>query len=351
MFFMGLHHAREWPTVEICLTIANRLTSQDRVNQTITDLVNNRRIWLVTCVNPDGYYRTHDQGMTGGKTCITSPMDDTTGVDLNRNYGGSSNGNAWGAWGSIGSGSVTHQPDYETYCGPGATSEYEIQAIRNVFLQNDICAGITWHTYSELVMWPWGYSYSDHVPDNTYISQIGQQIASRITRDSGSGTYTPQQSSALYPTTGDTIDWAYGNAHYIQGKTTFEYSIEACSDFQPPASRLDQICNENFDGALYLLQQAQTIRDSVVPRVIPPVLNEIHQQGTGTYNISWVEQNPAANPDYFQLDELTGLTLRTDTAEAGTSDWTLDGFTVSASGTILRPIASNRATKMKTFLP
>jgi len=204
VFYMGLHHAREWPTVEICLNIADQLTSQYGSDPDITDVVNNRRLWLVTCVNPDGYYYCHDQGHDWRKNRHYFPEFGTYGVDLNRNYAGSSDGNPEGCWGSIGDASVTHNPDYETYCGPGSSSEIEIQPIQDIFLENDICASITWHTYSELVMWPWAYSGSEHTPDDVYLSQVGQQIASRITKDSGSGTYTPTQSSGLYPTTGDT---------------------------------------------------------------------------------------------------------------------------------------------------
>ena len=130
---MGLHHAREWPTVEICLHIANNLTSLYGVNSTITSLVNNRRIWIVPCVNPDGYYYCHDQGHDWRKNRHYFPQYGTYGVDLNRNYNGSSDGNAWGAWGSIDSASVTHDPSDEVYCGPGPTSELEIQAISNFF--------------------------------------------------------------------------------------------------------------------------------------------------------------------------------------------------------------------------
>jgi len=61
VFFMGLHHAREWPTVEICLRLANNLTAGYGVNSTITNYVENRRIWIVPCVNPDGYVWCHDQ--------------------------------------------------------------------------------------------------------------------------------------------------------------------------------------------------------------------------------------------------------------------------------------------------
>jgi murein tripeptide amidase MpaA len=326
VFFMGLHHAREWPTVEICLNIVNQLTSKYGSNQQITDLVDGRRIWVVPCVNPDGYYYCHDLGFDWRKN--RRPYPGGIGVDLNRNYGGSSDGDPWGSWGSVHSGAATHDPGEEVYCGPAPFSEAEIQAISNVFLENDIQASITWHTYSELVMWPWGYTPS-HAPDYTYLKQVGEQIASKITRDSGSGTYTPQQSCTLYPTTGDTTDWAYGYGQYIQGRPTFAYTIEACSSFHPSASYLDQIVTENFDGALYLLAEAENIKNNVIPRVLPSIIDEMELDADGEYNVTWQEQNPSANPSKFQLDELIGPNIGTDDAESGSGYWTLNGFSSS----------------------
>ncbi len=331
VFYMGLHHAREWPTLEICLHIADMLTSEYDTDPVITDIVNNRRLWLVPCVNPDGYYYCHDQGHDWRKNRHYFPEFDAYGVDLNRNYDGSCNGDAWGAWGSLGPGSVTHNPDYSVYCGPYAMSELETQAISEIFLQNDIHASISWHTHGELVMWPWGYSASEHTPDDTYMSQVGQEIASLITKQDGFGYYDPTQSSGLYPTTGDTTDWAYGYTHYVLGKTTFAYTIEACSEFQPPANKLDQIVDENFDGALYLLQEAENIKNNVVPRVIPPEIDEMTSNPDGDYTVSWQQRNPDADPDFFQLDELTGLLMLTDDAESGSTLWELDGFSLSDS--------------------
>ena len=330
VFYMGLHHAREWPTIEICLYIANQLTSQYGTDPDITNVVNNRRLWLVPCVNPDGYYYCHDLGNDWRKNRNYFPQYGTYGVDLNRNYAGSNDGNIKGAWGSIGAGSVSHYPSSEVYCGPGQFSELEAQAIRNVFMQNDICATISWHTYGELVMWPWGYTPS-YAPDRTQLMQVGQQIAQKITKQSGSGTYTPQQSCTLYPTTGDTTDWAYGYGHYIEGQPIFAYTIEACSSFHPSASYLDQICMENFDGALYLLQEAENIRNTVIPRVVPPHIDDMPINDTGNYIVSWQETNPNAQPNYFQLDEMTELTITTDNAESGSGLWNLEGFTISTA--------------------
>lgn len=325
VLFMGLHHAREWPTVEICLYIADELTSIYETDSNITDIVDNRRLWLVTCVNPDGYYYSHDQGNDWRKNRHYLPEFDTYGVDLNRNYAGSCNGDKWGAWGSVGAASVSHNSTQEIYCGPGTISELETQAIRDIFLENNICACISWHTFGELVLWPWSYSQWKETPDNTYLSQVGQKIASKITCQSGSGTYTPQQSAELYPTTGDTTDWAYGYAHYVQGRPTFSYTIEACSSYHPSAVHLDQICEENFDGALYLLQEAENI-SNVLPRVMPPVIDEMSIDPDGNYTVSWEEQNPDADPDYFQLDELTELSIWMDDGESEAKFWDLEGF-------------------------
>jgi carboxypeptidase T len=330
VFFMGVHHAREWPGAEICLNIANNLTTGYGVNSTITNWVNNRRIWIVPVMNPDGYYYCHDLGNDWRKNRDYFPQYGTYGVDNNRNYNGSCDGNSWGAWGSIASGSVTHDPSSEVYCGPGPTSEQEDKAIVNIFSHNNISASITFHTYGEEVMWPWGYTGAAS-PDNSYLASAGQQIASRITDQSGSGTYTAHQSYGLYPTTGDTIDFAYGYSHYVQGRATFVYCIEACNEFHPPASYLNQICKENTDGAFYLLQEAQNIRDTVVPRVIPPVIAHMANDSDGNYRVSWTLQNQNANPDYFQLSEMRNLSIKTDDAESGSGLWKLDGFTVSTA--------------------
>jgi carboxypeptidase T len=330
VFYMGLHHAREWPSVEICLFIANNLTSLYGANSTITNLVNNRRIWIVPVTNPDGYYYCHDLGIDWRKNRDYFPQYGTYGVDTNRNYNGSCDGNIWGAWGSIANGQVSHDSSSEVYCGPGPTSELEDQAVTRMFLNNNICATITFHTYGEEVMWPWGYTGAQ-TPDNAYLTSVGQQIAQRITSQSGSGTYTAHQSYGLYPTIGDTIDYAYGYAYYVQGRATFAYCIESCADFHPSASYLNQICKENCDGALYLLQEAQNIQDTVVPRVLPPVIDEMSNDSGHDYTVSWQEQNIAADPDAFQLDELTNLSVTTDDAESGSGLWTLDGFTVSTT--------------------
>jgi len=127
VFLMGLHHAREWPTVEICLNLADELTSNYGSDPDITDLVDNRRIWLITCLNPDGYYYCHDLGNDWRKN--RRPVPGGIGIDLNRNYAGSSDGNPWGSWGSVGTGAITNNPGDSLYCGPSPFSEVDLMIL------------------------------------------------------------------------------------------------------------------------------------------------------------------------------------------------------------------------------
>jgi len=322
ILFIGLHHAREWPGLEICLTIIEDLTASYEADSEIKDLVDNNRIWIVPCVNPDGYYYCHDQGRDWRKNRHYFPETGTYGVDLNRNYGGSSNGDPVGMWGSLASDSVTHYPSSSIYCGPSPGSEVEVAAIKNLIINNPIHCGITYHTYGELVMWPWGYA-DQRAPHDSLLSLVGQNIASLIGRQSGTGTYTPTQASGLYPTTGDTCDWAYGYGNYVLARPLFFYTIEACSSFHPDSSYLEVITSENLEGALYLIDQAHTVK-SLTPRVLPPRLTETHN--TSSITLEW---NDDEHADYYQLDQLTNPTTHIDTAEEDNTLWHLHGFSRS----------------------
>ena len=160
------------------------------------------------------------------------------------------------------------------------------------------------------------------------MSDVGKNIAFRIETQGGSGTYDPGQSAELYPTTGDTTDWAYGYYHYVLGKPMFAYTIEACSSFHPSSSKLDQIVTENFNGAFYLLNEAENISE-VVPRVLPPNIISIYEETDNNIKISWDEKNPKANPIKYQLQELSDLNVLLDDVEKDSEDWIIDGFTKS----------------------
>ena len=330
--YMGLHHAREWPSLEVAYDIADRLTSGHGSDFTITDMVVNRRIWVIPCVNPDGYVYDHDQGNDWRKNRRYFPEFGTYGVDLNRNYGGSANGAPGGTWGSIGPASqaTSHNPDESVYVGPSAFSEPESQVMRDFFNAYNITIAISYHTHGELVIWPWAYDGGEQTDDNTLMVSVGQGMAAEIGGQSG-GTYLPQQSAGLYPTTGDTTDWAYGHRYYELGKNTLAYTVEIGESYHPPSSELQQILDENWDGALYVLEEAASAESQMTPFVLPPILSTPTVDADGDYTVSWTQQNPDAGADTYELQELTGLSVLTDDAEAGTGNWNVEGFSLSTA--------------------
>ena len=329
---MGCHHAREWPTVVVPYEFASRLTSEYGTDATITDLVNNHRIWIIPCVNPDGYYYSHDQGVTYWRKNRRPVGGGEYGVDLNRNYDGASNGDPAGEWGSIGTGSQSHNQSQDTYVGPTPFSELETQAVRDFFNARDVTLSISYHTYSELVLWPWGHDGNSQTDDNALMVSIGQGMAARITQQDGFGTYTPQQSSALYPTTGDSDSWIYGYRYYEQGKNTLAFTVEMGQSFQPAqGTTLDQIVDENWDGALYAMQQAASAEAQMTPFVLPPLLSAPTVDADGDFTVSWMQKNADAGADLYELQELTGLAKLTDGAEAGLGNWTNELFATSTA--------------------
>jgi len=330
LLFMGLHHAREWPTLEICLFYADTLARAYGVDSQITEIVDSREIWIVPCVNPDGYVWCHDLGHDWRKNRRYFSEYGTYGVDLNRNYDGACNGDPRGEWGSITGWATSHNPSTSVYCGPYPFSESETQAIRDLILVHNFVFTVSYHTYGEEILWPWGYTY-DRAPDASILSQVGNTMASKITCQSGYGTYDGYQSSGLYPTTGDTDDWVYGYNLYVGGKNTLSYTIETCNEFHPPASELNQVVRENFDGALYLCEIADNVAKVMIPRVMPPTIKIIDYDSAGNYTICWSPPNTNSNPNYYQLDELTNLSIVTDDAESINSCWNFNGFDTSSA--------------------
>jgi len=282
IFYMGAHHAREPLSTEVTFYILNHILQQYGVDPEITTSVNTKEIWFVPIVNPDGHKIVLDQINTSwrknirdndnnGQITPATPWNYPDGVDPNRNYG-------W-QWGGEGSSS---SPGTQTYRGPAAFSEPEVQAMRDLMASRHFVAGITYHTYSELVLWPYGYTMNASAPDASALSALGIQMAATIPR-LGSGYYTAQPSWALYPAAGVTDDYAYGK-HGI-----FCYTIELATQFIPPPSQVAQVCQANLQAALILLNRVDhsTLTGIVTDAVTgDPVIAEVYVENidnTGLY--------------------------------------------------------------------
>jgi carboxypeptidase T len=256
----SLHHAREHLTVEQSLEIIHLLADNYRkvpttaLQQRVTNIVNTREIWIVPMVNPDGAEFDISSG-TGFQNWRRNrqPIGPglPIGIDLNRNWGY--------MWGCCHGSSGT--PGATEYRGQYPWQAPEVVALRNFILSRrvggiqQITEAISWHTFNEQVMWPYGYTKTD-IPrtmtadDHAAFVALGTGIANR-------NGYTPQQMSDLYVLDGDASDWMYGDQR-IFAFTIEEYPTDRSNvgGFYPPDSVITRETTRNDDAVLYFLEQA-----------------------------------------------------------------------------------------------
>lgn len=243
VIFMGGHHAREHLSIEIPLLFARHLLeAYVKGDPEITKLIDSRDIHIIPMVNPDGAeYDIADGRYKSWRKNRSQNGDGTRGVDLNRNYG-----YGWGTGGS------SQDPSSEVYMGPAPFSEPEARAIRDfVEKQTNATTLLSFHTFSELILYPWGHVY-DPIADGRDRA-VFETMAKTMAKWNG---YTPEQSSELYIASGDTTDWAYGE-HKIFA-FTFELDPSSIWDggFYPGQAAIPVVFNKNLRPCLYLIEHA-----------------------------------------------------------------------------------------------
>lgn len=246
VLFTCNQHAREHLTTEMCLRIVNRFTDEYAGNDGIKNTVDNREIWVIPTVNPDGSIFDVASGQYEG----WRKNRQDAGTDLNRNWG-----YKWGCCGGS-----SGDPNSETFRGNEAFSAPETKAIRDftnsrvINGTQQIKASLDFHTYSELVMWPFGHT-SDQVTEGMTQQEYDrfEQVGTQMAETNG---YTPQQSSALYVTDGDITDWMWGQ-HKIFSFVFEMYPSEGGIDgFYPPDEVIERETTRNDQAVDILLKEA-----------------------------------------------------------------------------------------------
>ena len=274
VFFNGNHHAREWLTIEINLYSMHFFTDNYGTNSTVTDIVDNRQIWIIPVVNPDGRtidsvgddpadhaeqpYGWRKNGRDNNGDEVFDFFDD--GVDLNRNYD-------W-LWGSSGQDS---DPESYTYGGPYGFSEPETQAIRDFCREHDFVFALNYHTYSQLILYPWGWTYEDTADHDLFVT-LAWDLNGVITNTVGSSYdgYIPSQGADLYPTSGGSDDWMYGELGILSftpeafpyydwtggGPENHPYIQDPWDLFHPSDDAVLPVCQDNIHAFVLLCQIA-----------------------------------------------------------------------------------------------
>jgi len=324
----AMHHSREWATPQACRYFADTLLRNYATNPEFQNFINNHQIWVFPIINVDGYCYDYPNQRSWRKN--RQPFGSAIGCDPNRDYNGCCNGNRMADWGALVNGSRTsHMPSSDVFFGGHGAWGKEIAALTEFFKRHTFVADVSLHSYSELVLWPYGHG--EQTPDNAFYVNLGQRVAAQISRLSG-GTYTPEQSNALYPANGGSCDWMYGWARHIGGFPCISFVFEIGTAFYQQTSQLDAIQREVFDGLWYLYKRSDSIVQVLEGMVPRPILAPMDSSNTGNFTIHWTPIRPEHNhPDNWELEELSGLEVVTDDIESGTGRWTLQGASQSTT--------------------
>jgi hypothetical protein len=244
------------------------LVDEDWSEGRITYLVNNREIWVVPTLNPDGTVIDQEMQSQGSGSWRKNARDnnengefepDYDGVDLNRNFPYMWDANQQGIISEDGV-TVTLDsslPSSGTYRGPqdnfdddgdsivpfpdiedkdGGFSEPETQAIEGLMnrldsdgfhhnMRSDVGISLAYHAVGGWVIWPWGFTQAP-APNEDLLVHIGHEYMDQTG-------YTSWWEEGMYMTSGDSDDYLYGSHGALA--YTIELNDEDGAGFHPPA--------------------------------------------------------------------------------------------------------------------
>jgi len=327
VLFTGAHHGREWPSYEVPFYFLKYLfhhygktpidddgdgffnediydgrdndgdgaIDEDEDEARITWLVNNRQLWVIPMLNPDGVAYSHKQRDSGWDDDNTlwrknrepneNPVtgepypenvggNDMWGTDINRNYGFH--------WGELGYQGMA-DPSREDYIGPldkkdndndrrinedrmdnidndgdgdidedprGGFSTAETMAVKKLIEEHDFVITLNFHTYGDVIYWPWMWTLQ-LPPDEVLFYHLAKGMSEFNSYGFRNMSERAQDTFSRHPPVdGDSNDWMYGK-HGI-----LSFTIEMGTQFIPPVEETMDICKLHVGSNLYVLEAA-----------------------------------------------------------------------------------------------
>ncbi|XP_039271139.2 carboxypeptidase B-like [Styela clava] len=228
-------HAREWISPAFCQCFTRNLLKSYGSDPVFTNQLNKLTFHIVPVVNVDGYaYSWTDQRLW--RKTRSNYGTRCNGTDPNRNC------NAY--WGGPGS---SPNPCSDIYYGPAMESEIEVHALANFIRDNaqTIAAYITVHSYSQMIIYPYSYTYELSATHNVldkYAKQMKDAIynvfSKEYTYGSGAG--------LLYAAAGGSDDFAYDEG--VPLSYTYELRDTGEYGFLLPENQIEETCVETTAG-------------------------------------------------------------------------------------------------------
>jgi len=195
----GAHHGNEYMSLELPLLLAWHLVGNYSVDTYITDLIDNREIWIIPLVNPDGRQ--------------AGTRYNANGVDLNRDYGY--------IWESQGGSSAPF-------------SQPETKVFRQHALENNFVLSLSFHTSGDIVNYLWNHKGAP-IADHDVVVFLSNMYGSY-------NGYWVVEGYDWYRITGDTNDFSYGC------RGDMDWTIEVQN------SNIPEAWNLNRDGMMDIIE-------------------------------------------------------------------------------------------------
>ena len=242
VLYTSLIHAREPESMMQMIYFMFYLLENYGTDAEVTYLVNNRELYFIPVINPDGYVYNQTTDPKGGGMWRKNRQNNggSYGVDLNRNFGPPM------YWDAPNGGSSLYAND-ETYRGVAPLSEPETDNIANFLIERKIKNALNYHTYGNLLIYPYGA-----LERETADSLLFREFATDMAKNNHYSTGT-DQSTVGYSTRGNSDDFMYDGYPDQIGKI-FAMTPEVGNGndgFWPSQERIFPIAEENLFPNLY----------------------------------------------------------------------------------------------------
>lgn len=306
--FNGATHAREPMGTTLCIDYIKYLLTNYATDSLVRWFVDNREIYIMPVLNPDGYRYNSDSGgatsnIRKNRHLYSGQTSSSAGVDLNRNYG-----YKWG-YNNTGSSPLVTA---ENYRGPSRFSEIETQIARDVFLPKKIRTQIDYHSYGSYNLCVWGYSgTAEPIPDSVTHWEI---LDSMRAKNGYPASRTGPVARVLYQANGTSIEWEVKDTLHngVQKFMTYAFCIETNqTDFWDGWNNYTVIQN-NINQCrpvnIYFTKIAGVFFDNLQPVVADTALgNETGQLDPNETSHLWMRiRNRAIHP----LDSAYNITAQ-----------------------------------------
>uniref|UniRef100_A0A452HUI7 Carboxypeptidase A1 n=1 Tax=Gopherus agassizii TaxID=38772 RepID=A0A452HUI7_9SAUR len=228
-------HSREWITQASGVWFAKKIVDSYGKDPSLTSILDNLDIFLEIVTNPDGFAFTHTKVFLLGRLSRTSRQQACER-----------------RWREAGGAGASSNPCSETYHGPYANSELEVKAIVDfVKSHGNIKAFISIHSYSQLLMYPYGYTRTQ-AADYQELDNIAKAAVAALSSLYGTRYRYGSIITTIYQASGGTIDWTYNQG--IKYSFTFELRDTGSYGFLLPANQIISTAEETWLALMTIME-------------------------------------------------------------------------------------------------